>query len=170
STSTAIDSANRPDRFQTAGTAPGSFIGTEITTALSATAHNITVTYVDDAGNTAEAAAAYAAAASAVALRANTPAGTWFVTLNSPDQGARYLTNIAQSTTASVTGTSTFFIGHPHCLVPIPIANVPFIFDGINSAFNLERIYDAACLSFMTPAIATTGTITYNGLIRLVQG
>lgn len=170
STSTAVDAANRPTRYQTSVLAPGNFVSSEITTALSATAHNITITYVDQAGNTAEAAALYAAAASAVAGRCNTPAGTWFVTLNSGDTGARYLTNIAQSTTASVTGVSTFFVGHPLALIPIPIANVPFIYDGINSAFNLERIYDSACLSFMTPAIATTGSITYNGLIRLVSG
>lgn len=167
STSTAVDSANRPDRYQTTDLAPGNFLSSEITTALSATAHTITPTYVDQAGNTAEAAAAYSAAASAVAGRTNTPAGTWFVTPNAGDTGLRYVTNIAQSTTASVTGVSTFFIGHPLALVPIPVANMPFIFDGINSAFNLERVYDDACLSFMTPAIAATGTITYNGLLRL---
>lgn len=170
STSTAIDSANRPDRYQTAGLAPGNFVSGEITTALSATAHNLTVTYVDQDGNTAEAAAAYAAPVSAVAGRTPTVAGQWFVPLNSPDTGARYLTNIAQSTITSVTGVTTWFIGHPLAMIPIPIANLPFIFDGINSAFNLARIYDDACLSFMTPAIATTGTITYNGLLRLVSG
>lgn len=170
STSTAVDSANRPDRYQTAALAPGNFISGEITSALSATAHNLTVTYVDDAGNTAEAAAAYAAPVSAVALRTPTVAGQWFVPLNSPDAGARYLTNIAQSTITSVTGTTTWFVAHPLALVPVYIANVPFFFDGINSAFSLERIYDDACLGFMTPAIAATGTITYNGLIRLVQG
>jgi hypothetical protein len=169
-TSTAVDASNRPTRYQTAALAPGNFLSSEITTALSATAHTITPTYVDQDGNTAEAAAAYSAAVSAVAGRANTPAGTWFATLNSGDTGLRYVTNIAQSTTASVTGVSTFFIGHPLALVPIPVANLPFIYDGINTAFSLERVYDGACLSFLTPAIATTGTITYNGLIRLVQG
>lgn len=169
-TSTNVDAANRPTRYQTAALAPGNFISGEITTALSATAHNLTVTYVDQDGNTAEAAAAYAAPVSAVALRTPTVAGQWFVPLNSGDTGARYLTNVSQSTITSVTGVTTWFIGHPLALTPIPIANVPFIYDGINSAFNLERVYDGACLSFMTPAIATTGTITYNGLIRLVQG
>lgn len=169
-TTTAIDGVNRPDRYQALATAPGNFISSEITTVLSATAHTITVTYVDDAGNTAENATAYAAAASAVAGRCNTPAGTWFVTLNSGDTGARYITNIAQSTITSVTGTSMFFIGHPLALAPCPIANMPFIYDGINSAFNLERIYDDACLSFMTPGIAATGSITYNGIVRIVSG
>ena len=147
STSTAVDSANRPDRYQTAALAPGNFISGEITTALSATAHNLTVTYVDDAGNAAEASAAYAAPVSAVALRTPTVAGQWFVPLNSGDMGARYVTNIAQSTITSVTGVTTWFIGHPLALIPIPIANLPFIFDGINSAFSLVQIYDDACLS-----------------------
>lgn len=170
STSTAVDSANRPDRYQTSGLAPGNFLSGEITTALSATAHTLTATYVDDAGNTAEAAAAYSAPVSAVALRTPTVAGQWFVPLNTGDAGLRYVTNIAQSTITSVTGVTTWFVAHPLALVPVYVANVPFIYDGINSAFSLERIYDDACLSFMTPAIATTGTITYNGLIRVVQG
>jgi hypothetical protein len=167
---TAVDASNRPTRYQTAALAPGNFISSEVTTALSATAHNITITYVDQDGNTEEAAPLYAAAVSAAIRRTNTPAGTWFVTLNTGDTGARYITNIAQSTITSVTGVSTFFIGHPLALCPCPIANVPFIYDGINSAFNLERVYDSANLSFMTPSIATAGTITYTGLIRLVSG
>lgn len=169
STSTAIDSANRPDRYQGTGTAPGNFISGEITTALSATAHNLTVTYVDDAGNTAEAAAAYAAPVSAVVGRAPLVAGAWFVPLNG-DAGARYLTNIAQSTITSVTGVTNWWVGHPIALMPFPVANVPMVLDGINSAFNLARIYDDACLAFYTPNIATTGTITYTGHIKLVSG
>lgn len=168
--STAVDSANRPDRYQTTGLAPGNFISGEVTTALSATAHNITVTYVDDAGNTAEAAAAYAAPASAVAGRAPLVAGNWFVPLNSGDFGARYLTNIAQSTITSVTGIANWWVGHPIAMMPFPVANVPFVLDGINSAFNLQRIYDDACLAFYTPSIATAATITYTGLIQLVSG
>lgn len=170
STSTAIDSSNRPDRYQTEALAAGSFISGEITTALSATAHNITVTYVDQSGNSAEAAALYAAPASAVAGRTPLVAGNWFVPLNAGDYGVRYLTNIAQSTITSVTGATTWFIGHPLALVPLPIANMPFIYDGVASSFNLTRIYDDACLSIMTPAIATTGAITYDGFIKAVAG
>jgi hypothetical protein len=170
STSTAIDSANRPDRYQTTGLAPGNFISGEITSALSATAHTLTVTYVDDAGNTAEAAAAYAAPVSAVAGRSPTVAGAWFVPLNAGDTGARYLTNIAQSTITSVTGTTNWWIGHPIAMMPFPVANVPFVLDGINSAFNLQRIYDDACLAFYTPSNASTATITYTGLIQTVSG
>jgi hypothetical protein len=168
STSTSIDANNRPSRYQTAALAPGNFFSSEITT-QPVTAHNMTVTYVDQDGNTAEAATAFADSLG-VAGRSDVPAGQWFMPINSPDTGLRYVTIIAQNTTSSVTGASTWFIGHPLALVPIPIANVPFIYDGINSAFNLERVYDGACLSLMTPQIATTGGITYNGFIRLVSG
>lgn len=169
-TSTNVDANNRPDRYQTAGLAPGNFISGEITTALSATAHNLTVTYVDDAGNTAEAAAAYAAPVSAVAGRSPTVAGQWFVPMNAGDLGARYLTNITQSTITSVTGVTSWWIGHPIAMMPFPVANVPFVLDGINSAFNLQRIYDDACLAFYTPMIAATGGITYAGTIQAVSG
>lgn len=169
-TSTTVDANNRPTRYQTAGLAPGNFVSGEITTALSATAHNLTVTYVDQDGNTAEAATATAAPTSAVAGRAPTATGEWYIPLNAGDTGARYITQIAQSTITSVTGISTWWVAHPLALIPQPVANVPFIFDGINSAFNLERVYDDACLTFYTPKIATTGSITYTGSIRLVSG
>jgi hypothetical protein len=170
SLSTAVDASNRPDRYQATGTAPGSFISGEITTQLSGTAHNLTVTYVDDAGNTAEAAAAYAAPTSAVVGRAPVVAGGWFVPLNTGDRGARYVTNIAQSTITSVTGVTSWFVAHPICMMPFPVANIPFVLDGINSAFNLQRIYDDACLFFYTPNVPTTGTIGYSGLIQVVSG
>lgn len=168
-TTTAVDASNRPTRYQTAGLAPGNFIAGEVTTALSATAHNLTITYTDQDGNSNDA-AAYAAPVSAVAGRSPTVTGQWFVELNSGDTGARYITQIAQSTITSVTGISNFWIAHPLALIPCPVANLPFIFDGINSAFNLERVLDDACLAFYTPRIATTGSITYNGAIKLVSG
>jgi len=170
STSTAIDSANRPTRYQTGTTAPGSFLSNEITTTLSATAHTLTATYVDDQGNTAEAATAVSAGTGVTAGRTALPAGSWFLPLNAGDRGLRYLTNMAQSTVASVTGISTWFIGHPLVWIPMPLANVPHIYDGINSAFNLERVYDNANLSWMCPGIATTGAWTFSSQVRLVSG
>jgi len=168
-TSTNVDASNRPTRYQGLTTAPGNFISGEVTTA-GTTAHNITITYVDDAGNTAEAASAYAFPATAVAGRSPTVAGQWFVPLNAGDTGARYLTNISQSTITSVTGITSWWIAHPIAMMPFPVANVPFVLDGINSAFNLQRVYNDACLFFYTPLIATTGGITYSGTIQLVSG
>lgn len=169
-TSTAIDAINRPTRYQTALTAPGNFLAGEVTTALSVTAHNLTMTYVDDAGNTAEAAAAYAAPVSASVNRLPLVAPNWFMPLNAGDRGLRYLTNIAQSTIAAVTGVSTFFVGHPLAFIPCPLAFLMHIYDGVYSAFNLERVLDNACVSFLEmPKTATTAT-TYNGMASLVSG
>lgn len=167
--STAVDANNRPTRYQTAGTAPGNFVASEVTTA-GTTAHTMTLTYVDQDNNTAEANTAESVDATAVAGRHKGVAGSWFWTLNAGDTGARYLTTVAQSTITSVTGITNIWIGHPLCFVPIPIANVPFIFDGINSAFNLTRIYDDACLTFYTPRVVSAATITHTGMIKLVSG
>ncbi len=169
-TTTAVNGSNLPTRYQTVSTAPGNFLSGEVTTALSATAHNLTFTYVDQDGSTAENAPAYAAPVSAVANRTPTVSGQWFVPLNTPDTGLRNITNIAQSTITSVTGISNFWIAHPIALMPFPAANIPFVLDGINSAFNLQQIYDNACLTFYTPSNATAGNITYTGIIQLVSG
>lgn len=170
STSTAIDAANRPQRYQTTALAPSNFVSGEVTTALSATAHTITITYVDDAGNTAEAAAAYAAPVSAAANRIPLVSPNWFLPLNTVDRGARYLTNIAQSTTAAVTGVSNFFVGHALVMLPCPVANILFSYDWVYRKFGPKRIYDDACLAFLEmPKTATTAT-TYNGLVNMVSG
>ncbi len=169
-TTTAIDSANRPNRYNTAALAPGNFISGEITTSLSATAHNLTVTYVDQDGNTAEAAAAYAAPVSAGVGRTPLVAGNWFVPLNSPDLGVQYLTNIAQSTITSVTGVTSWWIAHPLAWVAFPVANQYAILDGINSAFNLTRVYDSACLFWYCPSAASASAVTVGGTVKIVSG
>ena len=167
STSTTVDTNNPPTRYQTAGTAPGNFFSSDIVT-QPVTAHNMTVTYRDQDFNTAEAGATWADSLG-VAGRSDMLAGQWFMPLNTGDTGIRTVTIIAQSTTASVTGTTNWFIGHPYMLVPVPLANVPFIYDGINSAFGLQRVYDDACICMMMPA-GPTGAITYTGTVRLVSG
>lgn len=172
STSTAIDSNNRPQRYQTSGLAPGNFIGGEVTTQLVAQSHTVTITYVDDAGNTAEAAAAYTQAATTAVNKfwSSSAAPTWFIPLNSGDRGARYLTNIAQSTTASVTGVQNFWVGHPLAFVPIAIDGMFSMLDNINSAFNLVRIYDDACLAWVDMFKTTTTLSQWDGLMCLVSG
>lgn len=168
-TSTNVDAANRPTRY-TGTAAAGNFFSGEVTTALSATAHNITVTYVDENTNAAQAAAAYAAPVSAAANRLSVVSPNWFMPLTAPDKGVQYVTNISQSTITSVTGITSWFIGHPLAFMPAPIANLMSIIDGINSAFNLIGIQSNACLAFLEmPKTATTAT-TYNGSIVLVSG
>lgn len=169
-TTTAIDANNRPSRYQTTTLAPSNFLAGEVTTALSATAHNLTMTYVDDAGNAAEAAAAYAAPVSASVNRLPLVSPNWFMPLNAGDRGLRYLTNIAQSTITSVTGVSNFFIGHPLAFMPCPVANLMFPFDWVYRKFGPKRVYTDACLAFLEmPKTATTAT-TYNGMLNMVAG
>ena len=168
--STAVDAANRPTRYQTAALAPGSFLTSEVTTVLSATAHTMTFTYVDQDGNTAEANTAASIRVSAAVQTIPLTAPQWTWTLNSPDTGLRYLTNVAQSTITSVTGISTHVIGHPLAILPQPAANVVFVLDGINSAFNLVRIYDDACLALNEFSKTATTAATVTGQIILVSG
>lgn len=169
SVSTAVDAANRPNRY-TGTAAAGNFFCGEVTTALSATAHNMTVTYVDENTNAAEAAAAYAAPVSAAANRLTLVSPNWFMPLNGADKGIQYATIVAQSTITSVTGITSWFIGRPLAFMPAPIANLMSIIDGINSAFNMVEIKSNACLAFLEmPKTATTAT-TYNGDIVLVSG
>ena len=169
-TTQAIDSANRPGRYQTSALAPSNFLSGEVTTALSATAHNLTMTYVDDAGNTAEAAAAYAAPVSAAANRIPLVSPNWFLPLNSGDRGLRYLTQVDQSTVAAVTGVSNIFIGHPLAFMPCPVANLLFPFDWVYRKFGPKRVYSDACLSFLEMPKTATTAATYNGMLNMVSG
>jgi hypothetical protein len=137
---------------------------------MSATAHTLTVTYVDDAGNTAEAGAAKAIRTSSAVQTILWTAPEWTYTLNSPDLGLRYITNQAQSTTASVTGVSSAVIGHPLAILPLPAANIGFVLDGINSAFNMVQILDGACLALMDFQKTANTAATIQGNIVLVSG
>jgi hypothetical protein len=73
-----------------------------------------------------------------------------------------------QCSSASVTGAVDFTIGHPLAFIPVPLANFLSILDGINSAFNLARIFDDACLAFIEPLKAATTATTYSGIIKTV--
>jgi hypothetical protein len=159
-----------PTRYQTATTAPGSFLPANVTTALAATASNVTITYVDDAGNTAEAGAAQALRVSSAADTAPFTAPQWYYTLNAGDRGVRKMTSFQLSAAVSP-GAVDRQIAHPLAILPgVGVANQPFILDGINSAFNLERIYDGACLSLMEWFKSATGASTYSGQITVVSG
>lgn len=153
-----------PTRY-TGTASANSFITLEVTSTLGSTAHNATITYVDDQGNTAEAGSAQAVTASSVANRL--PFASWFYVLNSPDKGARNATNIAFSAVSS--GTSQIVQGMPIMFIPQPVANAMVVMDGINSAFNLKEIKTGACLTFMSLQGTATAT-TYTGMIVLVAG
>lgn len=158
-----------PTRYQTATTAPGNFISGNVTTVLNATANNLTLTYVDQDGNAAE-------AGSALAIRVSSAVGTipytqptWYYPLNAGDTGLRNITN--HNLSAASTGNVDQMIAHPIALLPAAgVANQSVLLDGINSSFNLERIYDDAALTFVEYFKNATTATTYSGFITLLSG
>ena len=159
-----------PTRYQSTAAA-GNFITCFVTTALGAGTPTVTLTYVDQAGNTAENATAQTIVGSAIARRfpfAATVGNGWFIPLNSGDTGVRALTNADLSATS--TGNVDYVLGKPIVMIPQGIANFPVIIDGINSAFNLIKIEDNSCLAFMEINKGATTATSYSGIITLVAG
>ena len=138
------------------------------TTVLPATAHNWTVgQYTDQANNAANSFPSIAGISACVVSGIDLAAGSWFMPLAAGDVGVKALTQM-QCSAAVATGTIDFVAGHPIAYFPCPIANMVCIVDGINTAFNLQNIYDNACLSFIEmPKPATTAT-NYNGMVTAV--
>lgn len=167
------DAANPPTRYQTAALAPGNFFSGEVTTVLPAATPTITLDYVDQDGNNVTGSALSTIASAAAVSTIPFTAPNWFYPLASTDQGLRSLQNSANAinlSAAMASGVVTWFIGHPLTFVPVPAANTPVIIDGINSAFNLERVYDNACLAFLEIAKSATTATNWWGAIKLVSG
>lgn len=167
------DAANLPTRYQTAALAPGNFFSGEVTTVLPAATPTITLNYVDQDGNNVTGPALSTIASAAAVNTIPFTAPNWFYPLASADQGLRSLQNSASAidlSAAMASGVVTWFIGHPLTFVPVPAANTPVIIDGINSAFNLERVYDDACLAFLEIAKSATTATNWWGAIKLVSG
>jgi hypothetical protein len=150
--------------------AGGNFLFIEIITALAATAHNWTVClYRDDAGNDAQTLPLVTGlAATGLAGRLDMPLQQWFCPLAAGDRGIMDLAQM-QCSSAAITGTLDFVIGHPIAFMPCPVANLVCIVDGINSAFNLVRIFDDACLAFLDLNRPTTAAPTISGQFTTVD-
>lgn len=149
----------------------GNFLFPEVGgTALAATAHNHTVVqYTNQAGTTGVSAPSSAGAASAIVRRMDLAAGSWFMPLNGSDSGVMALSQI-QLDASVATGVLNYVVGHPIAWMPCPVANMACILDGINSAFNLARIFDNAALAFLEiqkPAVTAT---VYAGSFTTVSG
>lgn len=157
-----------PTRYLTT-LSPGNWISNRVTTVLAATAHNATITYTDQAGNTAEAGSAQAVRVSSAVQTTAFTSPKWNYDLNAGDTGARTITSIALS--AASTGAVDWIIGHSIVVMPCPIANIVVPSDGINSAFNLVQIQDSAALAFMEfqKSATTAATIQIEDLL-LVAG
>jgi len=159
-----------PTRYQTATTAPGNIQFTNVTTTFGATPSNIVLTYVDQDGNTAEAGPAQVVRISSAADTNPLTQPLWVYLLNAGDTGLRSLTNF-DLTAAMGAGAADRGIYHPIAILPgIGIANTPMFVDGINTAFNFERIFDGATLVFIEWFKSATGAATYTGNLTFCSG
>ena len=135
---------------------------------LSAVAHNWTMVYTDHEGNTAQTAAALAGISGAIVNRFD-HAG-FAIPLLSGDLGIADIESIACSVNTVAAGAPTITLAHPLAFVPVLAAAVPFILDGINSAFNLVQVLTDANLAFAELQKSATTATTYAGEVTLVSG
>jgi hypothetical protein len=146
----------------------GSFVTNRLTTVRAANTNTVQMTYKDQDNNTAQANTAQAMVSAAAVGRTWWTAPQWAVQLASPDIGVYEVTNITYSATS--TGVSEVEHGYPLGILPCMSANVCFVLDGINSAFNLIQVQTDACLALIEFAKTATAVQTYQGLITLVSG
>lgn len=164
-----------PTRYQsTTSTDPdyigGNFLMIECRSALPATGHNWTTCTYTDQGGSSSTLPSVTGNSSCIANRLDQPAnGMWFCPLESGDRGIKALTQM-QCSAAVASGNIDFSIGHPLAFIPCPITNVLIPTDFINTAFNLVRIFDDACLAFLEIAKPATGATTYSGAFKTVAG
>lgn len=154
-----------PTRYQSGtGTAAdyigGNFLMPEIRTVLPATAHNLTVCTYTDQASAASTLPSVTGLSSGIVNRLDTSLSTWFLPLETGDIGVKAVTAIQKSAVLA-SGAIDMTIGHPIAWMPCPIANMVCQVDGINTAFNLARIFDDACLSLIEVNKPATGATTY---------
>ena len=164
-----------PTRYQSTTVSDADYIGGNFlfvevgATQLAATAHNWTVcTYTDQdgAGSTLPSLTGNSAA---IVRRLDHPVGQWFAPLASGDVGIQTLTQMQCSATVA-TGLIDFVIGHPIAFMPNQLANIVCFTDGINTAFNLVRVFDDACLAFLEVTKSASTLTTYSGTFTLAHG
>jgi hypothetical protein len=164
-----------PTRYQntTGGavdSAEGNFLFVECGTVLPATAHNWTVClYTGQGGTTGVTLPSLTGNSANIVNRLDQPVGQWFAPLASGDTGILALTQM-QCSALVASGAIDFVIGHPLAFLMHPVANSMWGVDGINSAFNLTRIFDDAALAFLEIVKPATGATTYTGLLQSVAG
>jgi len=165
-----------PSRYQntTGGTvdsAEGNFLFVEVGgTALAATAHNWdTCLYTDQSNNASSALPTITGNSGAIVRRLDHPTGQWFAPLASGDTGVKALTQMHCSA-AVATGVVNFVMGHPLAWMPCPVANMTCIADGINTAFNLVRIFDSAALALLEVTKPATTATNYSVSVTAVAG
>jgi hypothetical protein len=164
---------NAPTRYQDA-TSKSCFLTAFVNSAgaLGGTPGTWNPSVVDQDGNTAANAGAQTLTAASIARRfpfAASVGNGWFFPLAAGDTGVRRLDAITQSV-ATGTGVLDVVLAKPIVWIPILLANVATMIDGINSSMNLERIVDNACLAFMEVNKGATTATSYSGQVVLCSG
>lgn len=165
-----------PTRYQSStpsnmAYAGGNFIFLEVGgTQLAATAHNHTVyQYKNQAGTATQTIPSMVGNSAAIIWRLDHPTNSFFMPLASGDTGIMALSQM-QHSAAIATGVLQAVIGHPIVWMPCPIANLVCVIDGINTAFNLVRVFDGACLAFLEVSKPSTTATSYLGTFTTVAG
>jgi hypothetical protein len=148
----------------------GNFLFVEVGgTALAGTNHNWTVCLYTDQGGASSTLPSLTGVNGAIVRRLDQIASQWFAPLASGDVGIQTLTQM-QCDASVATGVINFVIGHPIAIMPHPVVNLLFVADGINTAFNLTRIFDDAALGFLELVKPATGSTNYTGMFETVAG
>lgn len=148
----------------------GNFLFVEVGgTALAATAHNWGVCKYNNQLDALSTMPLMAGNSGAIVRRLDHPLSQFFCPLAAGDIGVKKLTQM-QCSASVATGVINFVIGHPIAFMPCPIINLVCVTDGINSAFNLARIFDDAALAFLEIVKPATTATTYNGSFTTVAG
>lgn len=164
-----------PTRYQSQTSTAADYIGGNFLfvevggTALAATAHNWTTCLYTDQGGASSTLPSLTGNSGAIVRRLDHPVGQWFAPLETGDVGVGALTQM-QCSASVATGVVNFVIGHPIAFMPCPVANLVCVTDGINTAFNLVRIFDNAALAFLEVNKPATTATNYSGSFTTVAG
>lgn len=141
-----------------------------VTGALAATAHNWTVCqYTNQAGTTGQSIPSIAGISACPVRQIDLALGNWFMPLAAGDVGVKALTQM-QCDAAVATTAVDFVIGHPIAIVACSgVAQSMAIADGVTSAFNLQKVYDNACLALMDLFKPSASSCFYTGFAMTVS-
>jgi hypothetical protein len=91
-----------------------------------------------------------------------------FMPLASGDTGVRLINDVTFS--ANNTGTLAYVLCQPLVYIPILTNGVLTLFDNVQQVANLPRVYDGACLSYMSYANSNTTNIIPGGRVEFGWG
>jgi hypothetical protein len=148
--------------------AGGNFLFAECGTVLANTAHNWTVCkYTNQGGTTLQTLPSVTGVAACAANRLDQTNG-WFMPLATGDTGIQALTQM-QCSGSVATGAIDFVMGHPLAILPNVVALNWFVLPLINDAFNLERVFDDACLAFLGINHVSGSSCTFSGVFETIS-